>query len=134
MTWIYSLLTAALSGVAGLFLAGFIANACVSWYHISSREGGSGYFVMFLGIGGGMAGFIIGFIAARMVASHYGPGFGTLREKCGGDFTPELKTILELSRARPDSHCMRADICRVASFYLHEWTGLAPLPTDPKPR
>jgi hypothetical protein len=57
----------------------------------------------------------------------------TLREKCGGDFTPELKTILELSRVRPDSRCLRVDICRVASFYMHEWTGLAPLPTDPKP-
>ncbi len=81
MTWIYSLLAAALSGVAGLFLAGFIANACVSWYHVSSREGASGYFVMFLGLGGGMAGFIIGFITARIVASHYGPGFG--RELAG---------------------------------------------------
>ncbi len=56
-----------------------------------------------------------------------------LREKCGGDFTPELKSILELSRVRPESQCMRQDICRVASFYLHKWAGIAPLPTDPKP-
>ena len=54
-----------------------------------------------------------------------------LREKCGADLTPELKTILELSRVRPESHCMRVDICRVASFYLHKWAGIAPLPTDP---
>ena len=58
----------------------------------------------------------------------------TLREKAGADFTPELKTILELSRVRTDSHCMRADVCRVASFYMKEWAGLDPLPTDPKPR
>jgi hypothetical protein len=58
----------------------------------------------------------------------------TLREKCGGDFTPELKTILELSRVRTDSHAMQADVCRVASYYLHQWAGVEPLPTDPKPR
>lgn len=58
----------------------------------------------------------------------------TLREKCGGDFSTELKTILELSRVRPESHCMRQDICRVASYYLHEWAGIEPLPTDPKPK
>lgn len=58
----------------------------------------------------------------------------TLRTKCQGDFTPELKTILELSRIRPDSHAMRTDVCRVASYYLHQWAGIQPLPTDPKPR
>jgi hypothetical protein len=58
----------------------------------------------------------------------------TLRTKAGGDFTAELKAILELSRARRDSHAMQADVCRVASFYLHEWAGIAPLPGDPKPR
>jgi hypothetical protein len=58
----------------------------------------------------------------------------TLREKSGGDFTGPLREILELSRVREDSHSMRADIRRVASFYMHEWTGLAPAPGDPKPR
>lgn len=58
----------------------------------------------------------------------------TLREKSGGDFTPELGEILELSRVRPDSIALRSDVCRVASFYMHEWAGLAPLPDDPKPR
>lgn len=62
------------------------------------------------------------------------PAAKALREKCGGDFTPELETILKLSRVRPESHCMREDICRVASFYLQEWAGIAPLPSDPKPR
>lgn len=76
MTWLISFLAAALSGLASVFLAGFIANAFVSWYHVSSREGASGYFVMFTGISGGIAGLIIGFIAARFIASHYGPGFG----------------------------------------------------------
>lgn len=62
------------------------------------------------------------------------PAAKNLRDKCGADLTPELKAILELSRVRPESHCMRQDICRVASYYLHQWAGIAPLPTDPKPK
>lgn len=62
------------------------------------------------------------------------PAAKNLREKCGADLTPELKAILELSRVRPESHCMRQDICRVASYYLHQWAGIAPLPTDPPPK
>jgi hypothetical protein len=58
----------------------------------------------------------------------------TLREKTGEDYTPQMKRILELSRARPDSIVMRGDVCRVASYYMKEWAGLEPLPTDPKPR
>ena len=56
-----------------------------------------------------------------------------LREKSGGDFTPKLKTILELSRVRKDNNYIQLDICRVASYYLHEWAGIKPLPGDPKP-
>jgi hypothetical protein len=62
------------------------------------------------------------------------PAAETLRAKCGADLTPELKEILDLSRVRPESHCMRMDICRVASYYLQQWAGIAPLPGDPKPR
>lgn len=76
MNWLTSLGVAAISGVASLFLAGFIANACVSWHHISSREGASGYYVIFTAIGGGIAGFIIGLITARLVAAQLGAGFG----------------------------------------------------------
>lgn len=50
------------------------------------------------------------------------------------DLESRLATILELSRLRPDSQAMRQDVCRVASFHLHEWTGTAPLPGDPPPR
>lgn len=66
--------------------------------------------------------------SAWMVAVH------ALREKSGGDFTPELKEILELSRIRDDSHCMRVDVRRVASYYMQQWAGLAPAPGDPPPR
>jgi hypothetical protein len=71
-------------------------------------------------------------ISVRFSAWH--STISVLREKAGGDFIPELKTILELSRVRKDSHAMQMDVCRVASFYLREWAGVAPLPTDPPPR
>ena len=57
-----------------------------------------------------------------------------LREKCGGDFIPELYEILKLSRVRDDSYVMRNDIRRVASYYAKEWAGLEPLPGDPPPK
>lgn len=57
----------------------------------------------------------------------------TLRSKAQGDFIPELKSILELSRIRPDSHVM-CDMRRIASYYAKEWAGIEPLPGDPPPR
>lgn len=59
---------------------------------------------------------------------------GALREKAGGDFVPELREMLELSRVRPDSHAMTQDIRRVAGYYMKTWTGVEPLPGDPPPR
>lgn len=58
----------------------------------------------------------------------------TLRKQCAGDFTAELRQILELSRVRNDSSVMRGDVRRVASYYLKEWAGVPPLPDDPPPR
>lgn len=58
----------------------------------------------------------------------------TLREKAGGDFVPELREILELSRLRTDSRVMHGDVCRVASYYLKLWANIEPLPGDPPPR
>lgn len=77
MSWLISIFAAFLTGVASLFLAGLISNSCVSWYSISSREGAAGYFVIFTAIGGGIAGFIIGLITARIVAANYSAGFLT---------------------------------------------------------
>jgi hypothetical protein len=57
-----------------------------------------------------------------------------LRDPCHADLTPELGEILALSRLRTDSHCLQADVRRVASYYMHQWAGLAPLPGDPPPR
>jgi hypothetical protein len=57
-----------------------------------------------------------------------------LQGKAGADFVPELKEILELSRQHQQSYTLRIDVVRVASFYLHEWAGIEPLPSDPPPR
>ncbi|HMO63616.1 MAG TPA: hypothetical protein PKE47_00035, partial [Verrucomicrobiota bacterium] len=75
MTWPSSLFIAFLSGVLGLFCAGGIAALCVDWCRVSSFEGKSGYFVVFTAILGGLAAFVIGLIAARLVAGGAAPGF-----------------------------------------------------------
>ncbi len=67
MTWLVSLLVACICGVLGMLHAGVIANACVSWYQVSSREGESGYFVIFIAMGGGIAGLIPGLIGYSFV-------------------------------------------------------------------
>lgn len=76
MNWFVSILVALISGLAGLLLAGFIANSCVSWYRISSQEGESGYFVIFMALLGSFVGFLLGLIVARSIACCYAPGFG----------------------------------------------------------
>jgi hypothetical protein len=58
----------------------------------------------------------------------------TLRAKANADFIPELREILELSRLRTDSVAMQTNVRRIASFYMHEWAGIEPLPGDPRPR
>jgi hypothetical protein len=57
-----------------------------------------------------------------------------LQESKLADFTPQLQEILEPARRLQSSDVTRIDVVRVASFYLHKWAGIAPLPTDPPPR
>ncbi|MEO8636729.1 MAG: hypothetical protein ABI587_15750 [Gemmatimonadales bacterium] len=75
MSWPTSIFSALLTGLLGLFVSGFIAALAVDWYHISSREGGSGYFVIALSILGFGGGLIIGLVIARLVAAGAHPGF-----------------------------------------------------------
>jgi hypothetical protein len=49
-------------------------------------------------------------------------------------FVPQLQHILEPARARQTSDVLRIDVVRVASYYLQQWGGIAPLATDPPPR
>lgn len=72
MKWLLPGVSALVCGAMGLLLAGWIASLCVKWYHISSFEGGSGYYVLFLALGGGIAGFAIGAITCLMVMLNQG--------------------------------------------------------------
>jgi hypothetical protein len=75
MSWPASIFSSLLTALLGMFVSGYIAALAVDWYHISGREGGSGYFVVALGILGFGAGLVIGLIVARMVAGGAHPGF-----------------------------------------------------------
>src|SRR5689334_15170431 len=74
MSWIASSLIAVLTAAIGLVLGGFIASHAVSWYRISSFEGGSGYFVVGMALLGAIAGLPIGLVASRVVAASAHPG------------------------------------------------------------
>jgi hypothetical protein len=76
MNWVVSILSAVIAAMVGSLLAGFVANACVTWYQIPSREGASGYFVVFIGLLGGIAGFAVGLTVSRFIAWNYGSNFG----------------------------------------------------------
>ncbi|MBL9175217.1 MAG: hypothetical protein JNL10_16885 [Verrucomicrobiales bacterium] len=88
LTWLATLGTAALGAVVGALAVGFLANLCVGWYRISSFEGGSGYYVLFMGLFGAFAGFVIGAICSRVAVqgtdAHFLRGAAlTLAWTCG---------------------------------------------------
>lgn len=57
-----------------------------------------------------------------------------LQGRGGVDFVPQLQAIIEPARTHDQSYVLQIDVVRVASFYLKEWAGIEPLPTDPPPR
>ncbi len=69
MGWLRSFVVACITGILSLFASGYVADLAVSWYQISSFEGGSGYFVVFMALVGGAAGFVVGLITSRAVAA-----------------------------------------------------------------
>ncbi|MEO7999854.1 MAG: hypothetical protein ABI852_20540 [Gemmatimonadaceae bacterium] len=56
-----------------------------------------------------------------------------LRARDGGNFIPELRAIVELSRVRSDLEVIRRDVRRVAVSCLSDWAGVPAQPNDPKP-
>jgi hypothetical protein len=75
MSWPGSLFIALLTAILGLFASGVVANLAVSWYRISSFEGGAGYFVIGMALLGGIIAAIIGVVTARIVAGGADPSF-----------------------------------------------------------
>lgn len=53
--------------IPGALLAGWIAHLSVEWHHISSMEGQSAYHVIFLALGGLIAGFVAGLVVSGFV-------------------------------------------------------------------
>ncbi|MFN8651825.1 MAG: hypothetical protein U0133_08010 [Gemmatimonadales bacterium] len=75
MTWLLTALVALLTSVASGALAGIVASMAVDWYHIPSREGGSGFFVLGFVVLGLIGGLIVGVVTSRIVAGRPEPGF-----------------------------------------------------------
>lgn len=75
MSWTSTLLAACVASGVGLFVSGYLANLAVSWYRISSFEGGSGYFVVFAALGGGLASLVLTLVISRLMASGADPTF-----------------------------------------------------------
>lgn len=75
MHWIAYLLVSLPIAVLGLLGGGFIGNACVRWYRVSSFEGGSGYFVIGLALLGAVVGLITGLVTAGVLAPQNGAGY-----------------------------------------------------------
>lgn len=103
MGWLLSLSSAVIAAIAGCLLAFYIGEKCVTWYRISSFEGGSGYAVIFMSLGGLIAGFLLGFTVAKSFGTGFLHGTGLalaavaavsgvvyLLARLGGDVPPEL--------------------------------------------
>ncbi|HEX4810575.1 MAG TPA: hypothetical protein VH325_16685 [Bryobacteraceae bacterium] len=76
MSWIYSFLIAVITAILVATATGFLGAACVDWYHVSSREGGSAYFVVVLILLGAFCGFVGGLILSRFAGSSFLIGLG----------------------------------------------------------
>ena len=55
MNWFLSIFIGILTAAVGAIGAGLVANAAVDWYRITSREGASGYFVVFMDLVGNLS-------------------------------------------------------------------------------
>jgi len=83
MSWPISTAVGVLTAIAGAVLSGYVANLAVGWYRVSSREGGSAYFVILLGLVGLIAGLLVGIVTARMGASGAASGGGSFLRALG---------------------------------------------------
>jgi hypothetical protein len=75
MGWLATFAVAVLTAASCALASTFVANLAVRWYHVSTREGGAGYFVLAFGLMGFVAGFVIGLVGSRVVAAREGAGF-----------------------------------------------------------
>lgn len=72
VSWLASFGIATVAAVAALLAGGVVASWCVDWYRVSSFEGNSGFFVVFMALLSGAGGAIVGLTVARACASSTG--------------------------------------------------------------
>lgn len=66
MNWLLSLLASLVCGIVGLFTSGVVAAFYADWYHMSTREGQAGFFVIGMALLGGIVCCALGFVVARL--------------------------------------------------------------------
>ena len=67
MSWKASILVAVVAAVPSAIASGVVASLYIEWYHVSTREGGAGYLVIFIALLAFAAGAVFGLIIARVV-------------------------------------------------------------------
>ena len=72
MSWGASLLLAFAAAICALISGGVVANKAVGWLRISSREGASGYFVIYLALFAGVGGFFVALFVAHYAGEENG--------------------------------------------------------------
>ncbi len=137
MIFLSAIVIALIAGAAGAFATGFVAALAVDWYRIPSREGNSGYFVLFLGIGGLIAGAVVGFLCAFVMWADsfsaflaalgvsllivlVGNGVGALISRLMADIPPKLdghKLLLEVELRLP-AECQESPSAETGEAYV----------------
>jgi len=77
MSWGATIATGVLGAVLGGVGSVALALLWVRWFQISSFEGKSGYFVVFLALAGTIAGLAVAMVAARIGRASLGPEVST---------------------------------------------------------
>jgi hypothetical protein len=101
-SWFGSLGLGLLVAVPGAVLAGWLAPRAVDWLQVPSREGASGYFVVFMGLGGALLGLLVGIVVSRYLGTSAGGSFARALGVGLGVHTLLLFGIAGLLRMRAD--------------------------------
>lgn len=67
MIWFLHAVIVLLTGAVGLLCGGLLGALWVDWYRVSSFEGGSGYFVVGLGLAGGLLALIVALVTLGLL-------------------------------------------------------------------
>lgn len=75
MNRLLTLLVSLVCGIAGLFTSGAVAALYAEWYHMSTREGQAGFFVVGVALLGGIVCGVLGLVVARFLGTKDGREF-----------------------------------------------------------